>query len=76
MEARVNMDEVARRIDAVNERLQRKLDGTSFDRGGVLGSEARELSRQMRNHFRWQLVTMLAGFAGLLGVMAHGFHWL
>ena len=35
-----------------------------------------QLSIEHRTDFRWLLVIMLAGFAGLLGVMAHGFHWL
>lgn len=41
------------------------------------------MAQEHRADFRWLLGvmlagfgTMLAGFGGLLGVMAHGFHWL
>ena len=41
------------------------------------------LTTEHRADFRWLVGIMLAGFgtligmmAGLLGVMAHGFHWL
>jgi hypothetical protein len=43
---------------------------------GDLRAELRELRREHRND-TWRLLTVyLAGFAALLGVMAHGFHWL
>jgi hypothetical protein len=29
-----------------------------------------------RADFRWLLGVMLGGFGAMLGVMAHGFHWL
>jgi hypothetical protein len=31
---------------------------------------------EQRSHFRWLLGIMLGGFGAMLGVMAHGFHWL
>lgn len=34
------------------------------------------VAAEHRADFRWHLGIMLVGFGGLLGVMAHGFHWL
>jgi len=34
------------------------------------------LSAEHRSDFRWLLGVMLGGFGTMLGVMAHGFHWL
>jgi hypothetical protein len=69
MEARVAvLEHIAQTTAAGIERLERRLDLLAADQ---------------RADYRWLLgimlggfATMLAGFAGLLGVMAHGFHWL
>jgi hypothetical protein len=69
MEARVAvLEQIARTTAASLERIERRLD---------LGAAAQ------RNDFRWLLGmiitatgTTFAAFLGLLGVMAHGFHWL
>jgi hypothetical protein len=34
------------------------------------------LSAEQRSDFRWVIAAMLGGFGAMLGVMAHGFHWL
>ena len=39
-------------------------------------TEMHQELRSIRSDCRWLLGIMLGGFAGLLGVMAHGFHWL
>jgi hypothetical protein len=41
-----------------------------------LRAEMRALRAEARSDYRWLLSIMLGGFAALLGVMAHGFHWL
>ena len=41
-----------------------------------LRTELADGRREHRSDFRWLLGIMLAGLAGTLGVMAHGFHWL
>ena len=69
MEARVAvLEHIAQTTAAGIDRLERRLDLLAADQ---------------RADYRWLLgimlggfATMLAGFAGLLGVMAHGFHWL
>ncbi len=69
MEARVAVREQIARTTAVSlERIERRLDAVSVEQ---------------RSDFRWLLGmmlgatgTVLAALAGLLGVMAHGFHWL
>jgi hypothetical protein len=43
---------------------------------GDIRTELREMRREHRND-TWRVLTVyLASFAALLGVMAHGFHWL
>jgi hypothetical protein len=63
-----SLERIERRLDAMDERTQRRLDA---------------LSAEHHADFRWLLgvmlgglATMLGGFGALLGVMAHGFHWL
>ncbi len=55
------LEQIAAGTRLVLERLDRRLDRME-DRQGA--------------DFRWLLGAMLAGFAGLFGAMAHGFHWL
>jgi uncharacterized coiled-coil protein SlyX len=45
--------------------------------------EFKDLRKEMRSDFKWTiglLVSLttftIAGFTGLLGIMAHGFHWI
>ena len=69
MEARVAvLEQIARTTAATLERIDRRIDA---------------VETTQRADFRWLLGvqigmfgTMIAGFAGLLVVMAHGFHWL
>ncbi|MEO9190133.1 MAG: hypothetical protein ABI224_09040 [Acetobacteraceae bacterium] len=69
MESRVAvLERIARTTNATLERMERRLD--------LLGAEFRSSVAEERADFRWLLGIMLAGFAGRLGVMAHGFHWL
>jgi hypothetical protein len=76
MEARVAvLEQIALTTAASLERIERRLDG--FDR------RFDTLGAAQRRDFRWLLGMMLstagmilAAFTGLLGVMAHGFHWL
>jgi hypothetical protein len=69
--ARATTDSLARierRLDGMDDRMQRRFDA---------------LVAEHRADFRWLLGVMLSGFAAVLGgfgavlgVMAHGFHWL
>ncbi len=69
MESRLAaLEQIARTSTAALERMERRLD---------------QISAEQRADFRGLLGIMLAGFgtmiglfAGLLGVIAHGFHWL
>jgi hypothetical protein len=62
MESRVAvLEQIARATTATLDRIDRRL-------GSVLAEQ--------RSHFRWLLGIMLGGFGAMLGVMAHGFHWL
>ena len=69
MEARVAvLEQIARSTVTSLERIERRLE---------------TVATEQRSDFRWLLGmmlgstgTLLAAFAGMLGVMAHGFHWL
>ena len=76
MESRVAvLEEIARNTAATLARIERRLD--SMDR------RIDGLGATQRADFRWLVGIMfggfsatIAGFATMLGVMAHGFHWL
>jgi hypothetical protein len=62
------LEEIARGTKAALERIDRRLEG---------------IEANARSDFRWLLGIIIGGFAttlaggvALLGVMAHGFHWL
>ena len=62
MEARVAvLEQIARATSASLDRIERRLDVVATDQ---------------RSDFRWLLGMMLGATGALLGVMAHGFHWL
>jgi hypothetical protein len=62
MDARVAvLEQIARTTAASLERIERRLDA---------------VSAEQRSDFRWLLGMMLGTTGALLGVMAHGFHWL
>jgi len=62
METRVAvLEQIARSTAASLERIERRLDAVSADQ---------------RSDFRWLLGMMLGTTGALLGVMAHGFHWV
>jgi len=69
------MDTQKSELRALEDRVVRRLD--------MQAADLRALSAEHRADFRWLLGVMLAGFAtmlgafgAMLGVMAHGFHWL
>jgi hypothetical protein len=62
------LEEIARGTKAALERIERRLD--SFER------RFDSLAAEQRADFRWLLGMMIGWGAALLGVMAHGFHWL
>ena len=69
MESRVAvLEHIARPTNASLERIERRFDAIDrrFD----------ALSAEHRSDFRWLLGVMMGGFGAILGVMAHGFHWL
>ncbi len=69
MEARVAvLEHIAQTTAATLERLERSIER--------LERRIDAVAADQRSDFRWLLGIMLGGFAGLLGVMAHGFHWL
>jgi len=62
MEARVAvLEQIARSTLASLERIERRLDS---------------VAAEQRSDFRWLLGMLLGTTGALLGVMAHGFHWL
>ncbi len=59
----------------LEDRLGRRIDLLAVDQR-ALAADQRALAAEHRADFRWLLGIMLGGFSALLGVMAHGFHWL
>ncbi|HTW72377.1 MAG TPA: hypothetical protein VME47_21020 [Acetobacteraceae bacterium] len=76
MESRVAvLEQIARETTASFGGIERRLD--------VQAAELRALAAEHRAEFRWLLGAILGGFTTLLGaigamlgVVAHGFHWL
>jgi tetrahydromethanopterin S-methyltransferase subunit G len=69
MEARVAvLEHIAQTTAAGIERIDRRLEG--------LERRIDAVNSEQRADYRWLLGIMLGGFAAMLGVMAHGFHWL
>lgn len=57
---------------AVLEQIARSIEAVL----GEMRTDVREIRVQQDRDFRWLLGLYLAGTAAILGVMAHGFHWL
>lgn len=55
------LEEIARSTKAALERIDRRLDA---------------IEQRQHTDFLWLLSLILGQFAALLGVMAHGFHWI
>jgi uncharacterized coiled-coil protein SlyX len=73
------LEQIAADTRAVLERLDKRLDrmdGRLESRFDRLDDRLMAIDTHHRADFRWLLGLTLAGFAGLLGAMAHGFHWL
>ena len=69
MESRVAvLEQIARSTTAALERLERRFD--------TMDQRMDSVMREQRADFRWLLGLILAQTGALLGVMAHGFHWL
>jgi hypothetical protein len=87
MESRVAvLEQIARTTTAGMERIERAIDLQRAEFRTLLERLDRridQLGTEQRADFRWLLGVMLAGFTmllgalgAMLGVMAHGFHWL
>jgi hypothetical protein len=58
-------------ISHINQTLIRiEQDGKEFRQ------DVKEFKRDVKNDFRWVIGLMTAFGSGLLGTMAHGFHWI
>ena len=55
------LEQIARTTTASLDRLERRTEA---------------IATELRSDFRWLLGIMLGGFGAMLGVVAHGFHWL
>ena len=85
-----SLERIERTTAVSLERIERRIDALAQQIDSRITSESARLDRRMdaletnqRADFRWLLGvmigmfgTMIAGFGGLLAVMAHGFHWL
>ncbi len=69
------LEEIARSTKAALDRIERRLD--------TMDTRIDQFSAESHADFRWLIGIMvggfgmtIAGFGGILAVMAHGFHWL
>ena len=75
MDARVAvLEQIAQSTAAALDRIERRMDR--------IEDRMDRLDHRLESNFRWLLGIMLggfgmtvSGFAGMLAVMAHGFHW-
>jgi hypothetical protein len=83
LEARVTVLEHIARADAATfERIERRFDAIDR-RFEALERRLDAIIQEHRADFCWlvgimlaMFGTMIAGFGGMLGAMAHGFHWI
>ena|SRR5271157_4577153 len=68
-------DATDRRFDAIDRKFDAR-DGQYASRFDALDRRIDGLTSEHRRDFRWLLGMMVGGFGAMLGVMAHGFHWL
>jgi hypothetical protein len=76
MESRVTaLEHIAQTTAATLERPERHFEAIE-QRFEAIDRRIYTLTSEHRADFRWLLGIMLGGFGTMLGVMAHGFHWL
>jgi hypothetical protein len=69
------LEEIAGATKAAIDRLDRRIETVERRLDGI-AAELRDVRNRQDRDFRWLIGLYLAGYASLLGVMAHGFHWL
>lgn len=62
------LEQIARDTQRALERIEHRLD--------LMEQRTENLGNREDRHFLWLLSFQIAGFAALLGVMAHGFNWI
>ena len=81
----VTFERIERRFEAIDRRFEavdRRFDGVDR-RFEAVERRLDTIIQEHRADFRWlvgimlaMFGTMIAGFGGILGAMAHGFHWI
>jgi hypothetical protein len=72
-------DTTDKRIEAVGAQFETRFNAFERWYDGRLDSLERRfeaLDKRQHTNLLWLLTGYLAGYAGMLGVMAHGFHWI
>lgn len=62
-------------IGMINQTLVR-IETNMHDGFRDLREDMKDLKKDVKSDFRWLVGLMIAFGTGLLGVMAHGFHWI
>ena len=62
------LEEIARHTKAALERIEHRFD--TVDRRLI------DIAREQSTNFRFTITLLIGWGAALLGVMAHGFHWI
>lgn len=74
-----NIDKALIRMENRFDTLEHKLDNVELKLGNKLGDIDKKFDGRfdsLNNRIWYNFYWMIAGFVGLLGVLAHGFKWL
>ena len=63
------------RIDERFDRIDEKFDKVD-ERFDKVDEKFDKINEKIDSKFTWLLTFIIAGFTGMLGIMAHGFHWI
>ena len=62
------------RVETTLENFDKRF-GHIDNRFGQIDKHMSEGFKELKSDIRWMFGIMLGGFAGIFGLMAHGFHW-
>ena len=61
-------DSLESKLDSMESRMESRFDS--------INHRMDSMNHQIDAHYKWLLGIIIAGYTSILGVMAHGFHWL
>lgn len=64
------------KIDAMDQKFEVKFETKIEVIDQKFETKFDKLTAHIDSNFKWLLGFMISGFIGMMGLMAHGFHWL